>query len=293
MANYFVKGADQNEYGPVSPEELQKWIAEGRVDASTRVREENSAAWNPVSAVPELAGLFKPGAPGTIGAVNAPVTQKNSSMAVASLVFGILGLFTCGLLAVLGLVFGIISLVKISNSRGTLRGKGMAIAGTVVSCVFIFMIPIFLALTLPALAAAKQKAMEINCMNNERQLALAVRIYTDSHTNHYPAAAHWCDAIKTNVGANKTFACPAANDLSHASDHCDYAFNDRLDGVASDKVNPMTVVLFEADGGWNAHGGVTEATAFRHRPRAMNVAFADGHVERVSESRLDSLRWDP
>jgi prepilin-type processing-associated H-X9-DG protein len=292
MANYFVMGGDRQEYGPVPPDELQKWVAEGRVDALTQVRAESSTEWQPVSAVPELAAMLKkkaPVAPVVPGASVAPESGKTSGLAIASLVFGILGLLTCGLSAIFGLLFGIVGMVKISNSRGALRGHGLALAGTIVSGVFLFMLPVLMAMLLPALAAAKAKAEGINCMNNEKQLSVAIRMYSDSHTNQYPAAAHWCDDIMGDVGNEKVFTCPAASSASR----CAYAFNDKLDGIDGTKVNPQTVVLFEADGGWNAHGGRDQATALRHQHKAMNVAFADGHVERVPESRLDSLRWDP
>jgi prepilin-type processing-associated H-X9-DG protein len=50
-------------------------------------------------------------------------------------------------------------------------------------------------------------------------------------------------------------------------------------------------MIFEADTGWNAHGG--PEIAEQHHGKSMNVAFADGHVERVTEARFSSLRWDP
>ena len=57
---------------------------------------------------------------------------KTSGMAVASLVLGILG-FLCGLPAIPGLILGIVALSQISQSRGQLAGKGLAIAGICVS----------------------------------------------------------------------------------------------------------------------------------------------------------------
>ncbi len=99
------------------------------------------------------------------------------------------------------------------------------------------MIPIFAAMLLPALAAAKQKAQEINCVNNEKQLALAMRIYSGDNANHFPPAATWCDAIQRTSGSEKFFKCPAANSASR----CDYAFNAKLDGLDESKINPQTV----------------------------------------------------
>jgi prepilin-type processing-associated H-X9-DG protein len=214
---------------------------------------------------------------------------KTSALAVTSLVLGILGLFTCGMTALVGLILGIISLVKIQNSGGKLKGFGLALAGTIVSGIFLLMLPIFAAMLLPALAAAKQKAQEINCVNNEKQLALAVKMYSDNHTNYFPPAATWCDAIKTYTGSESIFKCPGANSDSR----CDYAFNAKLDGMDESKVNPQTVEIFESDGGWNANGGPELMIGKPRHARMFVVAFADGSVQQLRESQINTLRWDP
>jgi prepilin-type processing-associated H-X9-DG protein len=290
MANYTIIGSDGKEYGPVAAEDLRKWTAEGRVDAQTKVRAEGSTEWMLLSQVPELGSTPGRIAPAPFPA-KAPPTGKMSVMAVLSLVFGILALPTCGGLGLFGLILGIIAMVKVSNSRDQLRGKGVALAGVVVSGFSLLMVPILAAMLLPAFAAAKQKAQSIACMNNEKQLVLAVLMYSESHTNHYPAAASWCDAIKPSLGGatpDKIFQCPAAD----ASSQCGYAFNAKLDGLDMSKVNPQTVVIFESDTGWNAHGGPEIASTQRHG-NYLDVAFADGHVERVAAARLNSLRWNP
>jgi len=288
MANYFVIGGDQKEYGPVSADDLRKWIAENRAGAESKVRLEGTTEWVQLPAVPELAGLLKKTGPPPfpIGALSP--TAKTSALAVTSLVLGILGVLTCGATSLFGLIVGIIAMVKVANSGGALRGKGLALAGVIVSGILLLMLPISAAMLLPALAAAKQKAMQINCFNNEKQLALGVLLYSNDHTNHYPPAATWCEAIQPSVRSERTFKCPAAN----SSSRCDYAYNAKLDGLDTAKIDPQTVVIFESDAGWDAHGG-PELLAARHRANSSVVAFADGHVELILPARINSLRWDP
>jgi prepilin-type processing-associated H-X9-DG protein len=211
-------------------------------------------------------------------------------MAVTSLVLGILGLFTCGLTALFGLIFGIISLVKIKNNKETLKGDGIALAGIIVSALFLLMLPIFAAMLLPALATAKARAQTINCVVNEKQLALATLIYAGDHTNQFPSSAAWCDDIKKYVGVDRVFKCPAA---TNPADRCDYAFNAAVSGMDSGKVDPHTVLFFESDAGWNASGGA-DSMVFRHENgRKTVVAFADGSVEEIQQSQLRNLRWNP
>ena len=295
MATYTILGGDQKQYGSVTEEQLHQWIREGRANAQTRVQAEGSAAWTTLGELPgfqaSLAGAALSTPPPLSSSVPGAAPAKTSGMAVTSLVLGILGLFSCGITALGGLVLGIVAMVRIRNSQGKLQGGGLALAGTIVSGIFLFMMPIFAAMLLPALAAAKQKAMTIKCVNNERQLALALVMYSSSHTNQLPPAATWCDAIGASPNILK---CPAVNSMSSAN-RCDYAFNARLGGMDVSKANRQTVMLFESDGGWNANGGreLLPASPRHMGGRTYVVAFVDGHVETVNQTRLNALRWDP
>jgi hypothetical protein len=253
------------------------------------VQTEGATEWKMLSDLSEFRDVLKSPASPPLSAATPAIAPKTSGMAITSLVLGILGMFTCGLTALFGLILGIIAMVKVKNSRGALGGNGIALAGIIVSAVFLFMIPIFAAMLLPALAAAKQKAQEITCVNNEKQLAMAVRIYSGDNGNHFPPAATWCDAIKTSVGSEKVFKCPAANSDSR----CDYAFNAKLDGMDESKVDPRTVMIFEADGGWNANGGPELMIVKPRHARMFVVAFADGSVQQLRESQINTLRWNP
>jgi hypothetical protein len=57
---YRIIGGDQKEYGPVTADELRRWIAEGRANAQTQVLGEGAAEWKPLSAFPEFADLLNP-----------------------------------------------------------------------------------------------------------------------------------------------------------------------------------------------------------------------------------------
>jgi hypothetical protein len=58
MPNYKIIGADQVEYGPVSAEQIQQWIAERRVDAETKLQIEGGGEWKRVAEVREFAEAF-------------------------------------------------------------------------------------------------------------------------------------------------------------------------------------------------------------------------------------------
>jgi len=285
---YRVLGADGKEYGPVNGEVLRRWIAEGRANAQTKIKPEGSVDWQTLASVPEFQALLaaaQGGAPPPLPAV--PAEAKTSGMAIASLVLGILGF--CGITALVGLILGIVSLGKINRSGGRLSGQGLAIAGICVSgFMLLFSVPFMAGMTLPALARAKQRAQTINCVNNMKQLALAVKTYAVDHNDQLPPAATWCDAIQSHVGSPKVFRCPAEPALS-----CAYAFNEKLDGKKENEVDPQTVLLFESDAGWNGSGGAGALKPHKHSSRSVNVAFADGSVRQFPRSQLGTLRWEP
>ena len=57
--------------------------------------------------------------------------------------------------------------------------------------VVIAIIAILAGLLLPALARAKQKAMAIKCVSNQKQIGLAYFMYTEENTESYPAIRDW------------------------------------------------------------------------------------------------------
>ena len=292
-------GTDQKEYGPVSPDQVRDWIAQGRANAQTKLQAAGSAEWKPLAEFPEFTDALRqaasPGTPSSLPAAGIPTgaaPPKTSGLAVTSLVLGILGVVSCGLTALVGLVLGVVALSRIKHSNGQLEGRGIAVAGTILSTVFLLMIPIPVAMLLPALAKAKQKASGIQCMNNVKQLNLGLIMYANDNKDTFPSGTTWCDTLKPYMGnSTSQFVCPlgAPNQRGH------YAFNSRLVGVSlKDIQSPaQTVLIFEIDGGWNMAGGRELLPAKGRHTGAYALGFADGHVEMVRPERLAKLRWEP
>ncbi|MFO8058140.1 MAG: DUF4190 domain-containing protein, partial [bacterium] len=67
-----------------------------------------------------------------------PVYQgpRTSGLAIASLVLGILAI-CYGFTGIVGFILGLVAISQINNSEGQLGGKGLAIAGTITSGVFL------------------------------------------------------------------------------------------------------------------------------------------------------------
>jgi hypothetical protein len=151
---YFLIGGDGKEYGPKAAVEVREWIAEGRLNAQSRIRPQGEEEWvqldsllefaadlNPTAAAPlPQPGAAQPppqiyqAAPPTYTATPQPHTNP---MAITGMICGILSLpmLCCcyGLpFNILGIVFSIIALTQL-KANPQQEGKGMAIAGLICS----------------------------------------------------------------------------------------------------------------------------------------------------------------
>lgn len=130
---YRIIGADQKEYGPVSADDVRKWIAEGRANAQTRAWTAGMNEWRPLGTFAEFAALFP--APAYRPA-QYPTPSRTSGMAVAGFLFSLLGIPCCMTIVfpLLGLIFSMVALGQ-TNRDGSENGRGLAVAGLVISVV--------------------------------------------------------------------------------------------------------------------------------------------------------------
>lgn len=91
MSTYRIIGADGQQYGPISLEQVRRWMAENRLRADTLVQAEGTTEWKPLSSFSELAAELK-SAPPTIGSIGLPSAPSNprASNKIAAGVCGIL-----------------------------------------------------------------------------------------------------------------------------------------------------------------------------------------------------------
>ena len=136
---YRIVGADQKEYGPITADQLRQWIGEGRANGQSLVRFEDGP-WKPLSTFPEFAGETAPIGPPPLVATGAlpplpvpPPGVRRNPMAITGLIVSLFG-FCCGpLLSILGLVFSCIGLTQINRNPTVESGRGLALAGILIS----------------------------------------------------------------------------------------------------------------------------------------------------------------
>lgn len=216
---YKITGADGKEYGPATIEQMRRWISEGRVNPQTRVFSPETGDWRLASECAELQGILEERSaaiaaagqdPGVfsmgVPPQDAPSAPPKNSLAIASMVLGILGLICFGLITGLpAIICGHIAHNRSRRDPVRYGGGGFAIAGFVLGYCSIFMTIIIAAMLLPALAKAKSRAHTINCVNNLKMVGLAFKLFQVDHEDLFPGG------VSTTNGGTMELSGPADN----------------------------------------------------------------------------------
>lgn len=131
---------------------------------------------------------------------------------------------------------------------------------------------------------AKQKALEIECMNNMRQVGAAIVSFQLSN-GEYPKAAFFPEnpmtdpdsirvVLSEELNNEKVWLCPAMPDELKAKG-LTWVYNDTIAGQASVKDPAKTWVLIE-------FSCVSKKVPSAH-PGGFNIVYADGHVATTRE----------
>ena len=160
--------------------------------------------------------------------------------------------------------------------------------------VVIAIIAILAGLLLPVLARSKNKAKDINCVSNLKQLGIALTIFADDNegklpyaerqpttpvdpTNIYPRI---CDVLAQNVGGSNSvvFRCPQDQFGYFQREGSSYEWNYSRNGKAIEAINvgfggftipsERATLMYDYE---NFHSGGTNGR--------KNVLYADGHVD--------------
>jgi len=174
----------------------------------------------------------------------------------------------------------------------TYRSRGFTLIELLV---VIGIIAILAAILFPVLARARQKAREIACVSNLRQMTLAATMYADEQ-QRYLDADTW--AIKIAMYANnnnKILHCPADGN----KENCSYVYSGLLvdsagKGIATENVlDPASVGIFTdgtsapvSQATCTLHGSPPGAIQSRH---GVVIAYLDSHVENHGDVSITDL----
>lgn len=198
-------------------------------------------------------------------------TPSISTMAVGSLVLALCGFITYTVSAYLGLVLGIVALVRIRRSKGKLQGKGYAVAGTIISAVLIAS----LLGSYPFISRARFQALKTQGGENLKQISLAIFLYRNENDDKWPSSlldvCMYCenlDQLVEPLDEHPQLLHPAEEYWQLPRDiECSFVFVGELPG----EVPPELIVAYTRKGIYSD---------------GRHVLFADGGVKWVFEDSL-------
>lgn len=227
-----------------------------------------------------------------------PGPSRGSGMATASVILGVLGLFTCGLTTLFGLICGIIGLAQTGPDSERRGGRTMAIVGTVISAVLLLLIPIQAAILFPVFAKARERAQMTTCLTKVRGLEQAVQVYQVDHSGRLPSAASWQAALAGSIpnGGPKPFTCPVER-----NGVVPYKMNSGASDLVLVRIpSPNNFVLFfegravPAESGSSLgqpFGGPMNVGANHSGDTLAMYGFADGSVRALAPGTVPIMAW--
>ena len=174
-------------------------------------------------------------------------TKPSSTLAITSLVLGILSVICFGIVA------GIPAIITGHMARGRARqypdrhaNAGLGLAGVILGYVSIVeTVVLVFAMLLPMLAAlggAKSKAQEVQCASNLKQIGLAVQMYAQDNKDRFPETLK---QMGTYLGTSGALVCPSDAVLKaqslDAKDFSKTSYVVTLEGASSS--NPTQVIV--------------------------------------------------
>jgi len=138
--------------------------------------------------------------------VPSPQTPKTSGLAIASLICGLVGPCTAGLASIAGLILGIVSLKKIKAGGGAVGGRGLAIAGIIVSVVTLILCLILAVLVggawlfVPKMVkSGAEKVKTVDVLTNIANIDMALSAF-ELDCGRYPTTEEGIKALLVQPG---------------------------------------------------------------------------------------------
>ena len=182
--------------------------------------------------------------------------------------------------------------------------------------VVIAIIAILAAMLLPALSKAREKARQISCASNLKQIALGCTMYSGDNDDTLPLNAWYASGSGTTitypfkninggtissnqrpyfyhimdyVGDIKTFDCPSA---VYTSAFDEYGYNTWLYASGSEtKLTSVVDPSYTIQGGdgnwiWDSHSNYGRMRRAHNSQTVVNFYFYDGHVESMKKENI-------
>jgi prepilin-type N-terminal cleavage/methylation domain-containing protein/prepilin-type processing-associated H-X9-DG protein len=158
--------------------------------------------------------------------------------------------------------------------------------------VVIAIIAILAAILFPVFAKAREKARQTACLNNQRQIATAIMIYTQDHDEMFPTADDMWGAISIDSGVKK---CPSNARLPNgylynAGSHLggmalgELPYPEKTMMTADGLANTIPAGTFSALGGFVTGKSIGSLVDLNRHGKGAIVSYLDGHTALINTS---------
>jgi hypothetical protein len=179
---------------------------------------------------------------------------------------------------IISIIAGILAIYKIYKKYGKRIGVFSTVLGIIIYLCLILIL-------MPCACAPKYRVRRLICVNNLRDLGLAIKIYSEENGGKYPVPDKWCDLLKSSDTKGHNFVCPSSK-----AKKCSYAINPNCEPKSPYDV----VLLFETRDGWNQFGESEILTAkhkYNIEGKGCNILFNDGQAKFIKPNEIGKLKW--
>ena len=165
--------------------------------------------------------------------------------------------------------------------------------------VVIAIIAILAAILFPVFSKAREKARQTQCMNNQRQLAIAVNMYTQEHNETLPDSATVWQSLKlTSALTSNQAALAVSSSVTKCPNKPEangYVYNNMISGkkLGDASMSDASAIWLFADGAStdptmpNVAFAITDVDSLRHANNFISAGL-DGHVEMVKSTDISA-----
>jgi hypothetical protein len=160
-------------------------------------------------------------------------------------------------------------------------------------CLVLF-VPILAAILFPVFAQAREAARATSCLSNQKQMALALMMYTQDYDERLPGRGRWMDNIEPYLSRGNS----ESSSVAHPPLHCPsvsmgnegifgYAFDSRLSYKEVSSIQSPRATNMTYDSSTLSRNAADPFASLpnpgRHRGRNLG-SFVDGHASALGQA---------